>query len=76
DLAGDLFDGAVTLGTDLADRASLAFFTRTWENLDLLAPPAEDFEVVAAVQTVAEELLKDKGADAGRLGRWAVEVTT
>lgn len=75
DLAGDLFDGAVTLGTNLADRASLAFLTRTWENLDLLAPPAEDFEVVAAVQNVAEAILKDKGADAGRLSRWAVEVT-
>lgn len=75
DLAGDLFTGAMTLGTDLADRASLEFLTRTWEDLDLLAPPAEDFEVVAAVQQVAEEVLKDKGADAGRLGRWAVEVT-
>ncbi|WP_263310035.1 vWA domain-containing protein [Brachybacterium atlanticum] len=75
DFAGDLFNGAMTLGTDLADRASLAFLTRTWEDLDLLAPPAEDFEVVAAVQQVAEEILKDKGADAGRLVRWAVEVT-
>ena len=75
DMAGGLFDGALALGTDLADRASLAFLTRTWEDLDLLAPPAEDFEVVAAVQQVAEEILKDKGADAGRLGRWAAEVT-
>src|SRR5690625_2350951 len=75
DMAGGLFDGALALGTDLADRASLEFLTRTWEDLDLLAPPAEDFEVVAAVQQVAEEILKDKGADAGRLGRWAAEVT-
>src|SRR5699024_5770641 len=74
-LAGDLFGGALTLGTDLADRASVEFLTRTWEDLDLLAPPAEDFEVVAAVQQVAEEILKDKGNDAGRLGRWAAEVT-
>lgn len=75
DMAGDLFDGALAMGTDLADRASLAFLTRTWADLDLVAPPAEDFEVVAAVQQVAEEVLKDKGADAGRLGRWAAEVT-
>lgn len=75
DMAGDLFGGALTMGTDLADRASLEFLTRTWEDLDLIAPPAEDFEIVAAVHTVAEEILKDKGADAGRLGRWAAEVT-
>lgn len=74
-LAGDLFDGALTLGVNLADCASLEFLTRTWENLDLLAPPAEDFAIVAAVQCVAEEILKDKGADAGRLGRWAAEIT-
>jgi len=74
-MAGDLFGGALALGTDLADRASVEFLTRTWEDLDLLAPPAEDFEVVAAVQQVAEEILKDKGTDAGRLGRWAADVT-
>ncbi|MDN5900183.1 MAG: VWA-like domain-containing protein [Brachybacterium sp.] len=74
-MAGDLFDGALALGTDLADRASIEFLARTWEDLDLIAPPAEDFEVVAAVQHVAEEVLKDKGTDAGRLARWAEEVT-
>src|SRR5699024_3424740 len=46
DMAGVLFGGALALGTDLADRASLAFLTRTWEDLDLLAPPAEDFEEI------------------------------
>lgn len=74
-LAGGLVDGAVSVGTDLRDRASLDFLTRTLEDLDLLAPPAEDFEVVAAVQTVADGVLKHKGLGAGRLGRWAEEVT-
>src|SRR5699024_6645064 len=74
-MTGDLFGGALAMGTDLADRASLEFLTRTWEDLDLIAPPAEDFEIVAAVHTVAEEILKDKGTDAGRLARWAAEVT-
>lgn len=74
-MAGNLFAGALTMGTDLADRASIEFLTRTWEDLDLIAPPAEDFEIVAAVHTVAEEILKDKGTDAGRLGRWAAEIT-
>lgn len=73
--ADGLLDGALALGTDLRDRASLDFLTRSWEDLDLIAPPAEDFEVVAAVHTVAEEILKGKGASAGRLGRWASEVT-
>lgn len=74
-MVGDLLGGALSMGTDLSDRASLSFLTRTWEDLDLIAPPAEDFEIVAAVQTVAEEVLKGKGTDAGRLGRWAEEVT-
>src|SRR5699024_8758886 len=74
-MTGDLFGGALAMGADLSDRASLEFLTRTWEDLGLIAPPAEDFEIVAAVHTVAEEILKDKGTDAGRLGRWAAEVT-
>lgn len=75
EMVDGLLDGALALGTDLRDRASLDFLTRTWEDLDLLAPPAEDFEVVAAVHTVAEEILKGKGVGAGRLGRWASEAT-
>ncbi|UQN30491.1 vWA domain-containing protein [Brachybacterium kimchii] len=75
EMASGLIGGALTLGTDLQDRASLDFLTSTWEDLDLIAPPAEDFEVVAAVYSVAEEISKGKGAGAGRLGRWAEEVT-
>ncbi|MCG7308312.1 VWA-like domain-containing protein [Brachybacterium sp. ACRRE] len=75
EMASDLMGGAITLGTDLQDRVSLDFLTSTWEDLDLIAPPAEDFEIVAAVHTVAEEITKAKGAGPGRLGRWAEKIT-
>lgn len=70
-MSGLVTDGFLPDGTPYNE----SFIERGVDDLDMLAPPAPDFEVVSTIEHVAEEIVKSGGEGAGHLTRWASEVT-